>query len=139
MSEIVVAAVDVDGLSAGAVELMKTAVRYACANKNIMQHTMPVDEFCRLADQFPATTEQFRTLLKEARKAVASIDVIDTVFPDRDDLPSSSWPVFKKIWTNGLQIVFEVDQQTCHDMLRESFSKNKKFQKELLFLDTRYD
>lgn len=125
MSEIVVVGVDVDRLSKGAVELMKAAVRYAYANKNSLQHTMPIQEFFLLADQPPLTTKQFQILQKEARKAIAFVEVIDTAFPDRDDLPSSSWQVLKKFYSDGLKIVFEVDQQTFHDLLRETFSTTK--------------
>lgn len=125
MSQIVLSDIDVRGLSAGAIELMKTAVRYAFANKNFVQHNMPFQEFYRLAGQLPSTTEQFPILVEEAQKAIAFIEVIDTAFPDRDDLPYSSWQVFKHIRAEGLHIVFEVDQQTYHHLLRENFSKNK--------------
>ena len=90
MPELIVSTFDVTKLSDAARKLMKTAVRRACVHQNVKKHTVGINEFCRKSGLQPTTSEQFRQWLREARKALVVVEVIDTDFPERDDLPASS-------------------------------------------------
>ncbi|BDT58114.1 hypothetical protein MasN3_16080 [Massilia varians] len=125
MTELVVPTFDVAKLSTAALELLRAAVLHARANQCVKLHTMQIDEFCRLAGLPPTTTKRFLTLLKEARKALVIVEVIDTEFPHRDDLPYSSWPVFKESRINGSQIAFEIYNQTLEDSILASLPMSK--------------
>ena len=122
MPELVVASFDVAGLSNVARKIMTTAVRRAFAHQEVKKHTMRIDEFCREARLRWTTPKQFRSWIREARKALAVIEVIDTDSPDRDDLPYFSWQVFVELLDNGTEIVFEIDSQTCSDFFAAHFS-----------------
>lgn len=108
MSQLVVVTFDVPELSAAALCILSAAVRHAYENQPVKLHTMRIDDFCRLAGLPATTTERFFVLLKEASKALVSVETIDTTFPERDDLPFSSWPVFNEVRLDGSKVIFDV-------------------------------
>lgn len=109
MSQLIVVTFDVPELSAAALRILSAAVRHAYENQPVRPHTLRIDDFCRLAGLPPATTtERFLVLLKEASKALVSVETIDTTFPERDDLPFSSWPVFNEVRIDGSKVIFDV-------------------------------
>jgi hypothetical protein len=121
MPELVVSTFDVTKLSHAARKLMKTAVRRAYAHQDVKKHTVRIDEFCRESGLRPTTSEQFRRWMREARKSLAVVEVIDTDLPNRDDLPYSSWPVFLEIRSNATEVTFEIDSQTFSGFSKKVF------------------
>lgn len=112
MAVIVVSTFEVSGLSAPALDILKAAVLYAQQNRPAQMHTMNVDAFCYLAGLPPTPVEHFWSLLKEACRALLIVEGIDTSDPHREDLPSSSWPVFDGVWIDGCEVMFEVCKRT---------------------------
>lgn len=121
MPELVVSTFDVTELSDSARKLMKTVVRHACAHQDVKRHTVGIDEFCRESGLQPITSAQFRHWMREARKSLVVVEVIDTDVPNRDDLPYSSWPVFRGIWSNATEVAFEIDSQIFSAYSEKSF------------------
>ena len=112
MAELVVSTFDVEKLSDAARKLMRTAVRRARAHQDVRRHIVGIDEFCRESSLQWTTSEQFREWMREARKSLVVVEVIDTDFPERDNLPSSSWQVFRELRSNATEVIFEIDSQT---------------------------
>lgn len=119
MSQLVVSTLDVPELSDAALDLLIAAVRHAYENQEVKLHRINIDEFCRLTDLSATTTERFSALLKEARKALLVVEVIDTLLPERDDLPYSSWPIFNIVGTDGSNFIFEVCNDTFGELERK--------------------
>lgn len=117
MAEVVIAEFEVAGLSASALAILKTAVMYARSHSDSRMHNMPIAVFCLLAGLPRLAFVDFRNFLSEARKAVAYIEIVDTDFPYRDDLPSLSWPVFSEARLAGSNVLFEVCPQSWDDRM----------------------
>jgi hypothetical protein len=117
MSQLLVCAFDVYDLSAAALGILRAAVRYAYENQRTKVHTMRIDDFCRLAGLPVTTTDRFSMLLKEARKGLVVIEVLDTTSLQSDDLPYSSWPVFNEVRIDGSQFTFEVCKYTFAEVV----------------------
>lgn len=122
MAEVIIAEFEVDGISAPALSLMRAAVMHAKAHPSIRYHTIPIEGFCRLAGLPLLSDAQIEALLKEARRGLATWEIIDTIFPDRDDLSSMSWPVFSRSKVDGSCISFEIHELTFDDRLLRKLS-----------------
>jgi hypothetical protein len=112
MPELLVSTFDVSDLSTSAICILSAAVRYAHSNQQIKLHAMRINDFCHLAGMPVITTERFFVLLKEARKALVVVEVIDTSLPQSDGLPYSSWRVFNLARIAGSQFTFEICRYT---------------------------
>lgn len=126
MSQILVCTFDVLDLSDAALAILNAAVRHANENQQAKMHTMKIDDFCHLANLSPITTERFLVLLKEVRKALAVVELIDTTSPERDDLPYSSWPVFNEVRIEGSKFTFEVCSHTFAEVVLAGLPKPKR-------------
>lgn len=120
MPQLVVSTFDVPELSAAALVILSAAVRHAYENQRFKLHTVEIDEFCHLAGLPSTTPERFLVLLKEARKALVVVELIDTTSPKRDDLPYSSWPVFNEVRIDGSNFIFEICSHTFEDIVLAS-------------------
>ena len=120
MSQIIVSTFDVPELSIAALNILNAAVRHAYKNQRVKLHTMKIDELCHLAHLPTIATKRFSVLLKEARKALVVVELIDTSLPERDDLPYSSWPVFNKVRVKDSTVSFEVCSHTFEDVVLAS-------------------
>lgn len=106
-----------DGISSPALEVFKAAVMHAQKNRCIRLHTMSITEFCRLAGLPGKSSSDIRMILKEARRVLAVVEVVDTSLPNRDDLPYSSWPVFSKALIDDSSVLFEICHRTFDERL----------------------
>lgn len=106
MSQIIVSRFEVIDLSIDALQILRAAVRHAYENQSVKTHTMRIDIFCHLAGLPSTPTERLLVLLKEVRKALVEIELIDTKLSERDDLPSVSWPVFNEIRIDSSRFIF---------------------------------
>jgi hypothetical protein len=115
MSQLIVSKFDVIDLSIDALRILRAAVRHAYENQRVKTHSFRIDNFCRLAGLPAITTGRFLVLLKEVRKALVVVEVIDTKLRKHDDLPYTSWPVFNKVRIDGPRVIFEVCSDTLAD------------------------
>ena len=112
MSQLIISRFDVIDLSIDALRILRAAVRHAYENQSVRKHTMRIDIFCDLAGLPATTSERFLVLLKEVRKALVEIDLVDTKLRKRDDSPYISWPVFEEVRIQGARVIFEVYSDT---------------------------
>lgn len=138
MTGLVVSTFVVSGVSAAALDIMKTAVLHAEANRRVRRHRMSIDVFCCRAGLPPLPVELFWSLLREACRALVIVKGIDTSDPTRDDLPYSSWPVFGGVWIDGDEVMFEVSNRTFDSGLLASLhslqpSEGQSHRKVILF------
>lgn len=115
MAEVLIVDFDMDGLTAPSLRFTKAAVRYASYIRGGRLHTIPIKLFCEYAALPNLNVEELYVLLEEARKAVATVEVIDSVVPDRHDLGYMSWPLFKELRIEGSQLLFEIRARTFDD------------------------
>lgn len=118
MAELVTAEFKIAGLTARALNILEAAVIHAQKNRCVRLHTMSIESFCRLASIQTRSDKEFSSLLREASRAVGVIEVIDTVFPHRDDLPYSTWAVFTKVGVAGSNVFFEICECTFDERLQ---------------------
>lgn len=122
MAELIVARFDVDELTEPELNVMKAAVMYAEAHRNKRFHTLSLEVFCRLAGLPNLCGEECFSILQKACRALVIVEAVDTLLPDRDDLPYASWPVFGKILVDNLSVSFEVSNHNFHEGLLASLS-----------------
>lgn len=120
MAELIIARFDVDELTAPALNVMKAAVTHAETHRGTRSHTVSLDVFCRLAGLPNLCGEECFTILQEACRALVIVEAVDTLSPDRDDLPYASWPVFGKIWVDNSNVSFKVSNHIFHEGLLAS-------------------
>lgn len=117
MAELVIAEFEVDRLSAPALNILKAAVFHAEKNRTIRLQTMSIKAFCGLAGIRSQSVTEFSSLLREASCALGTIEVIDTVFPERDDMPYTAWPVFSEVGVAGLNVFYAICDLTFDERL----------------------
>jgi hypothetical protein len=117
MAEIIIAKFELDKLSKPACFILKAAVLYAARYNKAQIHEVPLGMFCALAGVPNMSAEKIRVFLNEALRAVAILEVVDTESPDRDDLPYSSWPVFRNVGVSKSTVLFEIRHQTFDERL----------------------
>lgn len=108
VTTLVISKFEVAGMSAAALDVMKTAVLYAAENRRVRTHKMSIVAFCQRGGFQSTPVEQFWSLLREACRAVVIVEGVDTSELGRDDLPYSSWPVFDGVWIDGNDVMFEI-------------------------------
>ena len=97
------------GLASDVVQTVKAIVAYAEQHKERRAHCMALSEFCSVAGlPLDTTRAQVIKIMSRARKAIASIRVVEVSTPRRRELLAGSWPVFDSIVVTHTQISFEV-------------------------------
>ena len=117
MAELVIAEFKVAGLNARALKILEAAVIHAQKNRCVRLHTMSIKAFCGLAGIRIQSEREFSSLLRQASRAVGVIDVIDTVFPNRDDLSFSTWAVFSQVGVADSDVFFAICDLTFDERL----------------------
>lgn len=117
MAELVIAKFEVTKLTDLALKLLIAAVIHAEKNRGVRLHMMSIKSFCDLAGIRTLSNAEFSPLLRQACRASAVIDVIDTVFPERDDLPFSSWAVFSEVVVDGPNVSFAICEAAFDERL----------------------
>jgi hypothetical protein len=112
MPVIVIHKFNINRLSIPAQRIMKTAVRHAEQNRQATSHTMSIIDFCNLACITIPTRFDFLKALKEACKATATIESIDPLLLERDDLPFSSWSIFERVAVENDSFSFKISRKT---------------------------
>jgi hypothetical protein len=117
MAELVIAEFEVARLTAPALNILKAAVFHAEKNRSVRLQTMSIKAFCGLAGIRSRSATEFSSLLREASFAKGIIEVIDTRFPDRDDMPYTTWAVFSEVGVASLNVSFAICDLTFDERL----------------------
>jgi len=115
MAEVIITEIDVDGLTARSLCVLKAAVKFAEVQKYRRVHSIAVEEFCDLAGLPNLAFDDMRALLNEARRAIASIEIVDTMRPNQENF--ISWAVFDEIVLVRQRISFRICHLTWNDRL----------------------
>lgn len=115
MAEVIITEIDVEGLTARSLCVLKTVVKLAEIRKGRRTHSISVKEFCDLAGLPNLAFEDMKVLLDEARRAVASIEIVDTSRPSQEHF--KSWAVFDEIMLVGQRISFRICRLTWDERL----------------------
>jgi hypothetical protein len=117
MPELVISTFDFSQMSIPALRIAKAAVLHASENPQETTHTLNIADFCSGAGLPIIESDDFSRLLKEARKTLAIVEVIDTSSPERDDLPYCSWPVFNRTMIDHSKFTFEICRRSFDERL----------------------
>jgi hypothetical protein len=120
MTEIVIVDFDVDELTAPALLVLKAAVKYAQMQGAIQLHSIPIDLFCKYAALPNLNFDELHVLLRQARKAVAVIEIVDSVALGGEELYYASWPVFDELGLKDSFVLFEVCPKTINELVLSS-------------------
>ncbi len=110
MTQVIVTDIELDGLSAAGLQVLKAALTHARNNTRVKCHELPLDDFCALAGTGTVSAAVMRRLLCEAQRVLVCIEVIDTDARARAcaDLPCGSSPMFGFIGGDDFSVAFEV-------------------------------
>ena len=122
MAEVVIVDIDTVGLTAPSILVLKAAVGYAQMQRDVQLHSIPMDIFCKYAGLPDLDCHEFLLLLQQARKALATVEIVDSVNPERDDLPYASWPVFNRLGLKNSSVMFEVCSLTSNELVLSALS-----------------
>lgn len=119
MPEVIISTFDTHRLSHSALKLMKSAVMYAERRRQFSTHTISINEFCKIANLPTLEHLEFIKLVKEACKAIAIVETVDSSSANPDDLPYASWPVFERVEIDKIHFSFKVSCRTFKKSLME--------------------
>lgn len=104
------------GISSQAKAVLNAAIKYAEERKQIRLHSMLIADFCNFSGLDVNTpVPQVIKLMKQARRAIFSVEVVDVTGSKKEEITSGSWPLFSFISITKTHISFEV----CCNMLEE--------------------
>lgn len=88
---------------------MNAAVKYAEESKQTRLHSMLIADFCNFSGlDVNTSVSQVINLMKQARRAILSVEVVDVTGSIKKEVTSGSWPVFSFISITKTHISFEV-------------------------------
>lgn len=88
---------------------MAAAVTYAKKSKHTRLHTMLIADFCSFAGlDIDTPVRQVINLMGQARKAVCSLKVVETMGVRKKEVITGSCPIFLQILITETHISFEV-------------------------------
>jgi len=97
------------GISPQAKAVLAAAVTYAKKSKHTRLHTMLIADFCSFAGlDIDTPVRQVINLMGQARKAVCSLKVVETMGVRKKEVITGSCPIFLQILITETHISFEV-------------------------------
>lgn len=107
MAQLVVTDIELNGLSAAGVVVLKAVVAYASARKDVRSHRLSVDDFCTMVGMGAHSAEAIRLLLDDVRKARAIVEVIDTDSRSGEAVARKTSPMLDWTSVSDSWVVFE--------------------------------
>lgn len=115
MAEIVIVDIELNGLSALGLQVLKAALTHAAAHRDVKEHELSLDEFCALAGVGKLSGEGMRRLLMEGQRVLGCIEFIDTGAAGSRDMPCGSSPMFSLVGADDEFVWFKVFDCVLHD------------------------
>lgn len=107
MAQLVVTDIELNGLSAAGVVVLKAVIAYASARKDVRSHRLSVDDFCTMVGMGALSAEAIRLLLDDVRKARAIVEVIDTDSRSGEAVARKTSPMLDWTSVSDSGVVFE--------------------------------
>lgn len=117
MAVIFIAEFDIEKLTPSAINLLKAAVSYAYCHRDIEFHTITIRSLCDLANLREHSTIEIAALLNEARKALASIESLNTEANESGEDFFASWQIIEDFTVYDSYVSFKIKPWTFDERL----------------------